>query len=161
MPAWTRRSLCDYTKPPRGPPRDHRPARGGAAIDGPSGDVARSAVTDGLQRMSTPRVMLETAHDAADEFGNEDEAEFLDRIPRRTPLRTRGAAGSSRPATMAERPVAILGPRVRRCSPMCSNHAFTRSAPRHPRGIQRSAFLVAEAGRRAANLRHVHPTQPA
>ena len=43
-----------------------------------AGDVARSAVIDGQQRMTTLQVMLDAAHAVVDELGYEDEAEFLE-----------------------------------------------------------------------------------
>lgn len=42
-----------------------------------AGDVARSAVIDGQQRMTTLQILLDAAHAVVDELGYEDEAEFL------------------------------------------------------------------------------------
>lgn len=42
-----------------------------------AGDVARSAVIDGQQRMTTLQILLDAAHAVIDELKYEDEAEFL------------------------------------------------------------------------------------
>lgn len=42
-----------------------------------AGDVARSAVIDGQQRMTTLQIVLDAAHSVVDELEYEDEAEFL------------------------------------------------------------------------------------
>ncbi len=43
-----------------------------------AGDVARSAVIDGQQRMTTLQILLDAAHAVVDELAYEDEAEFLE-----------------------------------------------------------------------------------
>lgn len=43
-----------------------------------AGDVARSAVIDGQQRMTTLQILLDAAHAAVDDLGYEDDAEFLE-----------------------------------------------------------------------------------
>lgn len=43
-----------------------------------AGDVARSAVIDGQQRMTTLQILLDAAHAAVVELGYEEEAEFLE-----------------------------------------------------------------------------------
>lgn len=43
-----------------------------------AGDVARSAVIDGQQRMTTLQVLLDAAQAVIDEYGYEDDAEFLE-----------------------------------------------------------------------------------
>ena len=45
-----------------------------------AGDVARSAVIDGQQRMTTLQIVLDAAHAAVAELGYEAEAEFLDEL---------------------------------------------------------------------------------
>jgi uncharacterized protein with ParB-like and HNH nuclease domain len=45
-----------------------------------AGDVARSAVIDGQQRMTTLQIVLDAAHSVVDELEYEDEAEFLSHL---------------------------------------------------------------------------------
>lgn len=45
-----------------------------------AGDVSRSAVIDGQQRMTTLQILLDAAHAAAVKLGYDDEAEFLQKL---------------------------------------------------------------------------------